>query len=1224
MQALIEGTPLAYTENDGPVAITSTIAISDLDDTHIESAVVVISGNYANGEDVLAFTNQNGITGVWNAATGELTLTGSATLAQYETALRSITYANTSDNPSAATRTVSFTVNDGDADSNTQSRDIAITPVNDAPVQAAIEGTALAYTENDGPVAITSTIAISDVDDTHIESAVVSISGNYANGEDVLAFTNQSGITGSWNTTTGELTLTGSATLADYQAALRSVTYENTSLDPSTATRTVSFHVNDGELDSAPLTREITVTAVNDAPVISVDSGDSDNGSLDETNAGLFVQGTLSVNDPDSADIVSGDVNGLVVSGTTAGLGSSHAELLAMLTVTETVIASGDTSGALTWSFDSGSEAFDYLAVGETLTLTYTVQVEDSQGATDTQEVTITVTGTNDAPVITVETGDSDGDSLSVTGATLTSDGTLSVADLDRSDLVTAGVTGFSRSGDDTGLTLSNAQLEALLSVNTNVIDGTTQSGTINWSFDSDGYAFDYLGSGQSLTLVYTITAEDSQGATATQDITIVINGDNAAPVISVEPGDSDADTLAETDTTLTTSGTLSVTDINTTDTVTADVLSVNAAGITSGLISDNAALLAMLSVNSNVIDGTTETGTITWSFDSGSEAFDYLAVGETLTLTYTVQVEDSQGATDTQEVTITVTGTNDAPVITVETGDSDGDSLSVTGATLTSDGTLSVADLDRSDLVTAGVTGFSRSGDDTGLTLSNAQLEALLSVNTNVIDGTTQSGTINWSFDSDGYAFDYLGSGQSLTLVYTITAEDSQGATATQDITIVINGDNAAPVISVEPGDSDAETLAETDTTLATSGTLSVTDINTTDEVTSTVTQVTTAGTTTGLQSDNAALLAMLSLNSNVIDGTTEIRTISWSFDSGSEAFDYLAVGESLIVTYTVQVEDSQGATDTQEVTISVTGTNDAPVGVNGNYSIGNNQTLVLAAPGVLASAVDIDGDPLTAILVTGPTKGTLVLNADGAFTYTPNANFAGFVNFTFVVNDGITSSGLVTVTIEVKAVDGPLPPSDPPPPPSPDPPPPPPSNPPPVMPGIGPQVGPYYRPDLNGGEVGGNSNDRGRHSQAIPQIDTVVLSQGLNQEQDVAWDDDPSLQFSQFGKSVAATILPSFAPALAFVDVAQLWKGFDDFQAELKSHNGAFTLTVGSVALTSLALTGGYVFWTLKGGYLMASVMSSLPAWRFVDPLPIFDGVTPPGYHERKKEAPDCELTT
>ncbi len=182
-------------------------------------------------------------------------------------ALRSITYTNTSDNPSTATRTVSFTVNDGSANSNTQTRDINITAVNDAPVEASIEGSALAYTENAGAVAITSTIAISDVDDTNIESAVVQITGNYANGQDVLAFTNQKRHQRRVECHQRNLTLSGSATLAQYEAALRSITYTNTSDNPSTATRTVSFTVNDGSANSNTQTRNIAITAVNDAPV---------------------------------------------------------------------------------------------------------------------------------------------------------------------------------------------------------------------------------------------------------------------------------------------------------------------------------------------------------------------------------------------------------------------------------------------------------------------------------------------------------------------------------------------------------------------------------------------------------------------------------------------------------------------------------------------------------------------------------------------------------------------------------------------------------------------------------------------------------------------------------------------------------------------------------------------------------------------------------------------
>ncbi|MBF0383419.1 MAG: hypothetical protein HQL69_20560, partial [Magnetococcales bacterium] len=80
----------------------------DVDDSDLEEATISISGNYQDGEDILSFTDQNGITGKWDAATGTMTLTGTATKAQYETALRSITYENTSDNPNSDSRTVSF------------------------------------------------------------------------------------------------------------------------------------------------------------------------------------------------------------------------------------------------------------------------------------------------------------------------------------------------------------------------------------------------------------------------------------------------------------------------------------------------------------------------------------------------------------------------------------------------------------------------------------------------------------------------------------------------------------------------------------------------------------------------------------------------------------------------------------------------------------------------------------------------------------------------------------------------------------------------------------------------------------------------------------------------------------------------------------------------------------------------------------------------------------
>ncbi len=163
--------------------------------------------------------------------------------------------------------TITFRATDPGALFDTDPATFTVTAVNDAPVLAGIETTPLVYTENAAAVAITGTITVADVDDTNIESAVVSVSGNYQSGQDILSFTNANGITGTWNSGSGIMNLTGTASLANYQLALRNVRYFNNSENPSALSRTVSFTVNDGALTSAVVSRQINITAVNDAPV---------------------------------------------------------------------------------------------------------------------------------------------------------------------------------------------------------------------------------------------------------------------------------------------------------------------------------------------------------------------------------------------------------------------------------------------------------------------------------------------------------------------------------------------------------------------------------------------------------------------------------------------------------------------------------------------------------------------------------------------------------------------------------------------------------------------------------------------------------------------------------------------------------------------------------------------------------------------------------------------
>lgn len=136
--ATVEAAALSYFERGGAQNLTTSLTLSDSDDTELEGATVSITGGHDSSNDSLNFTDQNGITGVFTAATGLLSLSGTASLAEYQAALRSISYENAFDTESTLTRTVSFVVSDGDDNS------IAATRTIDFVVDETITGTALA------------------------------------------------------------------------------------------------------------------------------------------------------------------------------------------------------------------------------------------------------------------------------------------------------------------------------------------------------------------------------------------------------------------------------------------------------------------------------------------------------------------------------------------------------------------------------------------------------------------------------------------------------------------------------------------------------------------------------------------------------------------------------------------------------------------------------------------------------------------------------------------------------------------------------------------------------------------------------------------------------------------------------------------------------------------------------------------------------------------------
>jgi hypothetical protein len=128
---------------------------------------------------------------------------------------------------------------------------------------------------------------------------------------------------------------------------------------------------------------------------------------------------------------------------------------------------------------------------------------------------------------------------------------------------------------------------------------------------------------------------------------------------------------------------------------------------------------------------------------------------------------------------------------------------------------------------------------------------------------------------------------------------------------------------------------------------------------------------------------------------------------------------------TFTYKVFDGAFFSNTATVTITVSAVGQPPVANNDNYSVNNNGTLTVPAPGVLGNDTDPNSDPLTALastgpngLVIGPNHGTLTLNANGSFTYVPRPFFNGTDSFTYRASDTSNLSNLATVTITVNAV--------------------------------------------------------------------------------------------------------------------------------------------------------------------------------------------------------------
>ncbi|OKH62239.1 hypothetical protein EB72_13760 [Mycobacterium sp. SWH-M1] len=311
-------------------------------------------------------------------------------------------------------------------------------------------------------------------------------------------------------------------------------------------------------------------------------------------------------------------------------------------------------------------------------------------------------------------------------------------------------------------------------------------------------------------------------------------------------------------------------------------------------------------------------------------------------TFTYTV----SDGTkTATATVSVTVNPVNDAPVANNDTVAVDEDGLLIVNP---ADLLANDTDIDRDNLSIDGYTQPEHGN---------------LWIN--------RDGTISYNPDDDFNGTD--------TFTYTVT-DGTETATAT--VTVTVNAVNDAPVAvdDTVAVDEDGLLIVNPADLLAND-----TDIDGDD--------LTVEGYT---QPEHGALW----INR---DGT-----ISYNPDADFNGTDTF--------TYTVS-DGTQSVTAT--VTITVNAVDDAPVATDDTLEATEDTPLTFSPVTLLGNDTDVDSDTLTVVIGAAPTNGTLVQNADGTYTYTPNADFNGTDSFTYSVSDGSSTSALATVTINVAAVD-------------------------------------------------------------------------------------------------------------------------------------------------------------------------------------------------------------
>ncbi|MCG7880308.1 MAG: Ig-like domain-containing protein [Candidatus Thiodiazotropha endolucinida] len=1025
-----------FTEGDGVVLIEqggdAVVSDSDSSDYAGGSLTVEVDSGLQSAEDRFSIFNQGTDTGEIGLSGGNVTYSGTligtvtggtgidpltvtfnsnATSAAVTALVRNITYENSNlENPTDGTRSVTIDISDGDGGTSlTQNLTLNVSSVNDAPVvdlngaDGAGEDFAATFTEGGGAVNVVDTDAtISDVDNTTYQNLSINLSGfldgvseqitiagyvfTYGTSDNQIRTVGSTDFEIDFDGTGFNVMLDGGGGMpeADLQSLLRGVTYENTSQDPTAGDRTINFFAQDSSLLNSPVaTSTITVNPQNDAPTAT------DNANSVSENG--FVSGNVITDDSGSG--VDSDPEG-------DGLQVTQVEGGAYTPGLPVTLASGaqvtfQSNGSYTYNTNG---QFDGLGAGSSVDDNFTYQIGDGNGGFDTATVTITINGSNNAPVITsagltldegqtvtlgvanfaVSDADDTDFTYTVSGISggyfqLSTNPGVSITSFTSANL-TGGLVQFVDDGNEVAPAFS-------VTVNDGDIDSNTLAATINFTLVSDSTPVANIDSitvaegGTVTTLVggaSTVLNNDTGLVDAPVTVSLVSDVTNGSLTLN---GDGTFSYTHDGSENFTDSFTYRITDNDgqTADaTVTINVTPVSdatpVANADSITVAEGATATILVGGSSTVLNNDTGLGdtpvTVSLVTDvtngtltlNGDGTFSYTHDGsENFTDSFTYRVTDNDGQTADATVTINVTPVSDATPV------ANADSITVAeGATATT-------------LVGGSSTVLN---NDTGL----GDTPVTVSLVTDVTNGSlTLNGDGTFSYTHDG--------SENFTDSFTYRVTDNDGQTADATVTI-----NVTPV-------SDATPVANADSITVAEGTTATTLVG---------------GSSTVLDNDTGLgdTPVTVSLVTDVTNGSLTLN--------GDGTFSYTHDGsENFTDSFTYRVTDNDGETADATVTINVTPVSDAtPVANADSITVaegGTITTLVGGSSTVLNNDTGLGDTPVTVSLVTDVTNGSLTLNGDGTFSYTHDGseNFTDSFTYRVTDNDGQTADATVTINI-------------------------------------------------------------------------------------------------------------------------------------------------------------------------------------------------------------------